>query len=142
MDIRYTRDVPSPQDLFELYDAVRWNNYLKSPPEKLHQAMVQSWCVMSAYDSRNKLIGTGRVISDGTIQALICGLVVHPEHQGRGIGKELFNRLVEKCRKDSLHIQLLCTEALVPYYKRLGFETFATGMKDKVMPKIDQAGAM
>ncbi|MGJ7922348.1 GNAT family N-acetyltransferase [Neobacillus sp. LXY-4] len=128
--IRYTDEIPQPTNLYELYNSVNWNDFLQLPPDRLHKAMLQSWLVISAYD-HNKLIGTGRVISDGVINAYICGLVVHPDYRNQGIGREIFQRLVDRCDKENLHSQLFCGDTLIPYYQKLGFEIFATGMKNR-----------
>jgi N-acetylglutamate synthase-like GNAT family acetyltransferase len=133
VDFHYTSHFPSCDDLFELYDSVDWNDYLQLSKEDLHKAIVQSWYVINAYDKEN-LIGTGRVISDGVINACICGIVVHPSYQKQGIGSEIVRRLVKKCREGNLHIQLFCSEENIAYYKKLGFEVFAVGMKDKGIP--------
>lgn len=125
----YTDKIPSPEHLFELYESVRWNDFLQLSSDRLHQALVQSWYVISVYD-QEKLIGTGRVVSDGVINAYICGLAVHPHYQNQGIGSKMFRKLVDKCREQNLHTQLFCTDKMISYYKRLGFEVFATGMKD------------
>nr|WP_026010873.1 GNAT family N-acetyltransferase [Paenibacillus sp. OSY-SE] len=130
MNIRYTDEVPSPDQIYCLYDCFGWNEFLKLSKVQLHQAMVQSWSVISAYDE-DALIGTGRIISDGVMNAYLCGLVVHPDYQGQGIGSEIVRQLVEKSRQKNLHVELFCTEELTNYYEKLGFDVFAAGMKDK-----------
>lgn len=130
MEIRYTDELPSPDTLFALYDCVGWNEFLNLSKELLHQAMVQSWYVISAYD-QNQLIGTGRIISDGLINAYLCGVVVHPNYRNQGIGSEMVRKLVTKSRNTNLHVQLFCIEENTPYYEKLGFEIFAMGMKNK-----------
>ncbi|WP_373460378.1 GNAT family N-acetyltransferase [Paenibacillus sp. V4I7] len=37
------------------------------------------------------------------INACICGIVVHPSYQKQGIGTEIVQKLVEKCREGNLH---------------------------------------
>ncbi|MDQ0897694.1 GNAT superfamily N-acetyltransferase [Paenibacillus sp. V4I7] len=39
----------------------------------------------------------------GVINACICGIVVHPSYQKQGIGTEIVQKLVEKCREGNLH---------------------------------------
>jgi ribosomal protein S18 acetylase RimI-like enzyme len=130
MKIRYTDLIPCQEDLFKLYDDEGWNDFLKLPKEALHQAMIQSWYVVSAYDE-NQLIGTGRIISDGIMNAYLCGVVVHPSYRNQGIGSEIVQQLVKKSHKANLHIQLFSEEENVPYYEKLGFEKFALGLKGK-----------
>ncbi|WNS76139.1 GNAT family N-acetyltransferase [Bacillus sp. DTU_2020_1000418_1_SI_GHA_SEK_038] len=126
--IKYTAEVPNPDQLYQLYQLEGWNDFLNLPKDLLHKAMVQSWSVLSAYD-REQLIGTGRIISDGLINGYICGVIVHPDYRNKGIGKEIVLRLVEKGKASKLHIQLLSEEKKSPYYEKLGFEVFTVGMK-------------
>ncbi|TYR81535.1 GNAT family N-acetyltransferase [Priestia megaterium] len=128
MKIFYTDEIPLPDKLFTLYDEVKWNDFLQLSKGQVHEAIVQSWYVVSAYD-REQLIGTGRIISDGIINAYLCGVVVHPDYQCRGIGREIIHKLVHKSRESNLHIQLFCTEDMVCFYEKLGFSRFAAGMK-------------
>lgn len=131
MDIRYTFELPQADELYELYDSVGWNDALKLPREVLHQAMVQSWSVVSVYHE-SKLVGTGRMISDGLVNAYLCGLVVDPAYQGAGLGSEMVRRLTARSQEHGLHLQLLCTEEKEGYYERLGFKRFTIGMKCSV----------
>lgn len=128
MEIKYTSKLTTQEDLYSLYECLEWNDFLQLNQEQLAKAMEQSFYVIYAYDEE-KLIGTGRVISDGVINAYLCGLGVAPDYRDRGIGTEISRRLVEHCKNNNLHIQFFCKEELVPYYKNMGFEVFAIGMK-------------
>jgi ribosomal protein S18 acetylase RimI-like enzyme len=118
------------EDLYSLYECLEWNGFLKLNQEQLSKAMEQSWYVIYAYEEE-KLVGTGRLISDGVINAYMCGLGVAPDYRGKGIGTEIIRRLVEHGKSNNLHIQFFCEEQLVPYYKNMRFEIFAIGMKLK-----------
>ncbi|KAB2331107.1 GNAT family N-acetyltransferase [Cytobacillus depressus] len=126
--IHYTEEIPNPDQLYLLYNHDGWNDFLKLPKETLHKAMLQSWCVVSAYDGE-QLIGTGRIISDGVINGYLCGLIVHPDYRNKGIGKELVRRLVGKGKNANLYVQLFSEEKNASYYEKLGFEIFTVGMK-------------
>lgn len=128
MKIRYSTEIPAKEELFALYDSLDWNSFLQLDANQLLTAMKQSWYVIYAYDG-NRLIGTGRVVSDGVISAYLCGLGVHPDYRHKGIGTEISRRLVTQCKISNLHVQFFCEEELVPYYEKMGFEVFAIGMK-------------
>ncbi|MGN7175799.1 GNAT family N-acetyltransferase [Paenibacillus sp. FSL R5-0490] len=129
--IRYELAMPDYNQLFQLYENDGWNEFLKLPKETLYRAMEQSWIVVSAYDGEC-LVGTGRIISDGVINAYLCGLIVDPDYRSRGIGKEMVRKLAAECSKDRLHLQLLAEEEKAGYYEKLGFEVFTLGLKYKV----------
>ncbi len=46
-----------------------------------------------AFDG-GRLVGAGRVLADARDCAYLCDIAVHPSHQGRGLGKEIVQRLV------------------------------------------------
>lgn len=127
MDIEYTTKLKNQKDIYSLYQCLGWNNFLKLNEEQISKAMEQSFHVLYAYD-KEKLIGTGRVVSDGVINAYICGLGIVRQYRNKGIGSEIINRMMKFCRNHNLHIQLFCEKELIPYYQKLGFDTFAMGM--------------
>jgi GNAT superfamily N-acetyltransferase len=90
----------------------------------------QSWYVLYA-SHEGKLIRMGRIVSDGVITGLICGVGILPSYQRNGIGRKLMNGLVEQCDQHRIIPQLMCGEKLKPYYQSLGFEKFAAGMTRK-----------
>ena len=129
MTILYTEEIPSSEQIYSLYEVFGWNKLLNLSEEQLKQAMDNSWYVISAYNEEG-LVGSGRLISDGIINAYLCGLVVHPEYQKLGVGSEIVKKLVNKGRSQNLHIELFCTDEHVKYYEKFGFGVFAQGMKD------------
>ncbi len=126
--MQYLEKPKSRTDIGQLYQRLGWTDFLQLDAEQLAQAMEQSWYVVYAYD-QDRLVGTGRVISDGVINAYLCGLGVEPEYRKRGIGTEISERLVRRCRQHGLHIQFFCEEQMVPFYEQRGFSRFAFGMK-------------
>jgi len=90
--------------------------------------MEQSFFSIYVYND-GLLIATGRVVSDGVINAYICGIGVLPEFRRLGIGREIIERLKENCLANDLHLQFFCEGHLSGYYEKLGFEKFAEGMK-------------
>lgn len=133
MAIIYTSELKNELDLYKLYEELDWNDFLKLDASQLNLAMKQSWLVIYAYDDEN-LVGTGRIVSDGVINAYLCGLGVSSTNRNKGIGTEISRRLVDSCKQNNLHIQFFCEKHLVPYYKKQGFVEFAVGMKaEKVL---------
>jgi len=128
VSITYKYDLQKKNDLFKLYEILGWNSFLKLSSDNILKAMKQSFLVVYAYDG-DKLIGTGRVVSDGIINAYLCGLGVLPNYQNRGIGTEIIKKITKHCKENNLHLQFLCEKNLLPYYKKMGFEEFAIGMK-------------
>jgi GNAT superfamily N-acetyltransferase len=116
--------------LVKIYDELGWNS-IKLTVNELEQMCKQSWYAVYAYDDRH-LVGMGRVISDGVITGLICGVCVLPSYQSRGIGSEMVNKIVEYCEQKRVNPQLMCVEGLESYYENLGFRKFTIGMNKPI----------
>lgn len=125
--IRYTTEHPDDfNQLLTLYESLGWNK-LKLTPSDLERMCKQSWYAIYAFHE-DKLIGMGRVISEGVITGIICGLGVLPSYQSKGIGGSLLKRMIEHCELNGVIPQLMCVESLEAYYEAFGFERFAVGM--------------
>lgn len=127
MELTYTTQLPNKENLYTLYDRLGWNAFLKLSKEQLLLAMKQSWYAIYVYHEA-QLIATGRIVSDGVINAYLCGLGVDSEFREQGIGTEIVKQLVTHCQEENLHIQFFCEDHLIPYYTKMGFEKFATGL--------------
>ncbi|MCJ8008382.1 GNAT family N-acetyltransferase [Lederbergia wuyishanensis] len=136
MKIVYTNQIPKAGELYNLYNFDGWDDFLKLTKEELHQAMAQSWLVISAYHE-DRLIGTGRIISDGIINGYLCGLIVQPDYRHKGIGSKIVRMLVEESQKANVHIELFSEKNNAPFYEGLGFKEFAVGLKQMNANKVD-----
>ena len=73
----------------ELFKIVEWGY---RPPEEIEQAFKQSTVTIFLYDNE-ELIGFGRTVDDGKYYALLVDVVIHPDYQGKGLGKKLVHDL-------------------------------------------------
>ncbi len=125
--IRYTTEPPADFGaLLTIYEELGWNS-LGLSAEELERMCRQSWYALYVFDDQ-RLVGMGRVISDGVITGIICGVCVSPSHQGKGIGQDIMLQLIQHCERHRVIPQLMCVEDLGPYYEKLGFEKFSIGM--------------
>lgn len=129
--IKYTTEPPINFDqLLTLYESLGWNS-LKLTSNDLERMCNQSWYAIYAFDEK-QLVGMGRVISDGVITGVVCGLCVLPNYQSEGIGKEMVNRIIHHCEQNRVVPQLMCVESLEPYYETFGFKKFTIGMSKNI----------
>lgn len=95
MSIELRDDAPiGREELLGLYESVGWSAYTRDP-DRLVRALAGSRCWVSAHDD-GTLAGLARAIGDGETIAYVQDVLVRPDRQGRGIGKELLTRLLER----------------------------------------------
>ncbi|KXY31410.1 acetyltransferase [Bacillus cereus] len=130
--LNYTIEPPKDfNELLTMYESLGWNS-LELSVNELEQMCKQSWYVIYAFKEQ-QLIGMGRVISDGVITGIICGVCVMPEYQSMGVGKEIVERLIRHCEQNKVIPQLMCVEKLQSYYESIGFEAFSIGMTKHII---------
>ena len=125
MDIKYKQIKDFPEkELQELFLSVKWDsgNY----PDKLKKAINNSHRVYSAWshDNKNgheKLVGLINSLSDGVMTVYFHYLLVMPEYQNIGIGKELVSLMLEEY-KDYARIAIIAYDREVKFYEKCGFE--------------------
>jgi GNAT superfamily N-acetyltransferase len=77
--------------------------------------------MVAAYDG-GRLVGSGRIVSDGVFHGLIVDVIVLPEYQGKGIGTAIMERLIECSRAQRIRdVELFCAKGKAAFYERLGF---------------------
>lgn len=106
------------EDLADLFLSVNWSsgNY----PDKLKIAMYNSHSVLSAWDG-DKLIGLINCLSDGIMTAYFHYLLIRPEYQCMGVGKNLIDKMLK--RYDGyLRKVLIAYDKKIDFYKHCGFE--------------------
>jgi ribosomal protein S18 acetylase RimI-like enzyme len=117
-------------DLEELCDAVGWS---RRPLRKVKKAIQHSFLVVSMWEQRGtqrRLIGFSRATSDHAFNATIWDVVVHPEYQGKGLGKALMKHIIKKLRgEDISNITLFADPQVVDFYRTLGFMVDPEGIK-------------
>lgn len=75
-------------------------------------------------DRAGHLIALGRVVGDGGLFAQITEIAVHPDHQGRGLGDLVLQRVLAWCRanlSEQCYLSLVSNAGLPPWYARHGF---------------------
>jgi GNAT superfamily N-acetyltransferase len=120
-NIIYREKNPEKNEYFQLFDTTGWNTKYQMTASELQQAISNSWYAVSAY-SGNRLVGYGRIISDGLQHALLLDIIVLPEFQGRGIGGTILKKLVDRCLQSRIcDIQLFSARGKTVFYERNGF---------------------
>ena len=120
-EIEYRAAVPAPEAFARLFATTGWDTEGRLTAATAGEALSHTWYAVSAYDG-DRLVGTGRIVGDGVLHALLADVIVDPGYQHRGIGSEIVGRLVARCREHRiLDTQLFCARGKRPFYERLGF---------------------
>ncbi len=112
-----TRELPREQVL-ALYVANDWSSAGK--PDKLMHHLTSSHALVSAWHG-SRLVGLGNTLSDGQLVAYYSHLLVHPDYQGRGIGRAIVEQLMTRYVDFHQQVLLAAGEA-IGFYCKLGFE--------------------
>ncbi len=117
-------------ELEELCDTVGWS---RRPLRKVKKAIEHSFLVASMWQVRGtqrRLIGFARATSDHAFNATIWDVVVHPQFQGRGLGKALMKYVLKKLRSEEIsNVTLFADPHVVDFYHNLGFISDPEGIK-------------
>ncbi|MRN53622.1 GNAT family N-acetyltransferase [Paenibacillus monticola] len=116
---------PDKEDYFQLFQSTGWNPEGDWTQEMLHEAARNSWYIVTVYDG-DKLVASGRMVSDGIIQCFICEMMVLPEYQNQGLGKDILSRLITHAKDKGIRwIQLASAKGKQGFYEKFGFQARA-----------------
>ena len=125
MVFKFNEKVPV-KALADLRESVGWNrmeNEYKSP-------LMTSYYHIAVYENE-KLIGYIDCVSNGVTDAYIQDLMVCPNHQGKGIGTDLMNKMIKYLKEKRIYmISVVYEERLKPFYERFGFYTMLCGQME------------
>ena len=130
--IIYKGSAPGAQEYHDLFVSTGWTRVIQVSADDLMIAINNSWYWITAYED-DKLVGVGRVLSDGLLYALICDLIVLPGKQKHGVGGGILSRLTKKCKEAGIkRVWLFAAPGNSLFYQRNGFvarPTNAPGMQ-------------
>ncbi|PSB10966.1 hypothetical protein C7B62_07520 [Pleurocapsa sp. CCALA 161] len=112
----------SPDQLNDLCQAVGWSSRTLSKLEKAIQGSFRHVAAWHVDQEQQQLIGFARAVSDGVYQATLLDIMVHPNFQGRGVGKTLVKTLTKQLHAAQItDIILLASPHVTDFYHQLGF---------------------
>lgn len=133
--IIYEETLPDSSSFYNLYKTTDWDADNTKSSETLYKALSNSWYIVSVYND-DKLVGCGRIISDGYLHAYINEMIIDPTYQGIGIGTTIIDLLLKKALAANIKdIQLFCAKGKKEFYLKSGFverPNDAPGMQYKI----------
>ena len=113
-------------DWNELSELYRIAPLAEKKPEDLKRAFANSMFKCFVYED-GVLVGAGRALADGVDCSYLCDVAVHPKLQGRGLGGEIVDKLVE-LSKGHGKIILYANPGTEGFYRKRGFLHMKTAM--------------
>lgn len=97
-------------------------------PEKHKKAFENSFrfALLFDEDANSKLIGCGRIISDGCYQGAVYDIALLPEYQGHQLGKLILDSLLKDL--EGINLILYATPGKESFYEKFGFRKAKTAM--------------
>lgn len=83
--LQYRNEIPPIDKFWTLFESTGWNREYHTTPDELARAIANSWYLVAAYDE-DRLVGFGRIVSDGIRHAMVYDLIVIPDQQGKDVG--------------------------------------------------------
>jgi len=106
-----------------LYKAGGWWEEGASNRKHIPQVVRNSFAFAIAQDAQGKIIGMGRVISDGFSDAYIQDVIVLPPYRSKGIGAGIIRILSDFCRRKKIPwIGLVAEPGTYKFYRKAGFK--------------------
>lgn len=126
-------DTISPEEYMEMRKIVGWHDF---PVEQAAEGLKNSykWCIRE----NDRPIGLARVVWDHGYVVYIADVIVLPEYQGQGLGRELMETIMGFLRSQlkpgyRFMVSLMSAKGKNEFYKKFGFvdrpsEKFGPGM--------------
>ena len=106
----------------ELQELFRFTHWGKSRTLEQIEMMLEATnlCFSVRYDER--LVAFCRMLTDFVFRGSIWDILVHPDHQGKGVGSRLMNYALDHPSVKGIPVITSFSSDLVPFLGRLGFE--------------------
>lgn len=116
------KELPN-EPLHRLFVLAGWSDGKESEFQLTHfnAPFIHSTLVISAWDG-DTLVGVVRALSDTITRAVIYDLVVDPAYRGRGIGRTLVHKCIEKYPQAEWLLQTIPER--VAFYGHCGFKPY------------------
>jgi ribosomal protein S18 acetylase RimI-like enzyme len=127
-EYKIEKNIPTLEEYKYLCESVGWTNYMNF--DVVETSLMNSIRCITVKD-KEQIVGMGRIVGDGAIYFYIQDIMVHPDYQKNGIGKEIMNHLVEYLNTnapDKAFVGLFASQGKEPFYEKYGFKDFSPNM--------------
>lgn len=120
--LRIVQDLDAPEDLQALYETHWW--FAGRELARIEQSVAASDVVVGLRDPEtDRLVASGRVITDFVYTGKILDVIVHADRRRQGVGTLLLDAITghpDLQEVDELTVN--CRAGLAPFYRSCGFD--------------------
>ena len=119
---------PTLDEYIYLCSSVGWENFMNF---EVAETSIRNSVFSVIVKENHNIIGMGRVVGDGAVYFYIQDIVVHPEHQGKGIGENIMSALMTYLQEnapDKAFIGLFASKGKEAFYERYDFKNYSPNM--------------
>ncbi len=120
--VQFIERIPTMEEYRRLCIAVGWENGINFAiaPQSLPKSL---YAVVAEIDGQ--AVGMGRIVGDGVMYFYCQDIVVEPDYQGQGIGRQLVEHLLRYIKSQAhgpVFVGLFSTQMAKPLYESFGFK--------------------
>ncbi|SEO35457.1 Acetyltransferase (GNAT) domain-containing protein [Halogranum amylolyticum] len=126
MSYALRESLPTPKEFVALREAAG----MTSRTLKAAERGLPNSCYGVTVVHDGDVVGMGRIVGDGATVLQLTDIAVHPDHQGRGLGTEITQALVDWLHENappSAYVNLVAD--VDGFYEQFGFEPTAPASK-------------
>jgi GNAT superfamily N-acetyltransferase len=117
-----------PAEAAALYIELGWGTPREYSVSRMRRSLAHCDIVVSARNAAGELVGVGRALSDFAIDTKILDLVIAPEYQRQGLGREMMKKIAACAKGTSIYFETerknFFFAARCGYAKRPGLTVF------------------
>lgn len=122
MELRYT-DEMTGEEYNELRVSVEWRPISEG---QAGRGLAHTTFLVAVRDG-DRIVGMGRMLFDFGYTAYLGDVIVRPEYQGQGIGRQIVQRLIDRTMEsakedDKIMFILGAAKDKEPFYEKFGFQ--------------------
>ncbi|MFI8575453.1 GNAT family N-acetyltransferase [Rossellomorea aquimaris] len=124
---------PTLNEYITLCSSVGWKEYMNF--DVAGTALANSVYSVMVKDG-DEVIGMGRIVGDGAIYFYIQDVVVRPDYQSKGIGKEIMDELMRYIKEHApskAFVGLFASEGKEAFYEKYDFKDYSPNMTGMFM---------